>query len=173
MPGVESIEFEECDPDELFGIGWDSGDPDDPDFYEVGFGEIPFLTLVTGQRSELLKKPLVLALHAWDKAEPLDRDVEIGFWEEDENGKDITIVTSLNKFLNIRLPEILEEFDDITDMVICICNPHNAKIVRPDFVPENVKIHWPTGKAIAFKDDPQKEEINYTLEADNWTHLSN
>jgi hypothetical protein len=172
VPTLQSIEFEECDPDELFGIGWESGIKDDPDFYEVGYGDVPNLTLSSNNKNIVLEEPLILALHAWDQAEELEKDIEIGFWEEDENGKDITIVTNLNKFLDARLPEILKKYDDITDLVLCICNPFNTEIECPKAVPSNVKIHFPLGKAVAFKEDPQEKELNYTLEAEEWIGIS-
>jgi hypothetical protein len=150
-------------PDELLGIHADD------DFWEWGWGIVPNITL----GASIVERALVLLLHAPDEPKKIEGDVQIAFWVDVEHveylDEEIEVHTTLKKFLDARLPEVLKHLD-CDDVVLCVCNPHHSIIERPACVPADVTVHFPKGYVYHYKEE-DFGMIQYLLAADEWTVL--
>jgi len=173
------------DPDELLGIDEKAHPDGHPDFWQHGWGIVDKHHLSLSDEESIFtgfdpnknetEKVLVLILHSSDNPPPQSDDIEIGFFLDDEDipylEEEIEAHTSLNKFLDLRISEIVEECNEenITELILCVCNPHNATIKRPD-VPKHINVYFPKGVVDAYKHTSRKE-ISYELRAKGWAIL--
>lgn len=167
-------------PEELFGIDEKNHPDGNPDFWQHGWGILDGNLNLCGEDEEVCFSPkrcLVLVLHSTDHPPKEKEDIEIGFYLDDEDihylEEEIEAHTSLNKFLNIRIQEIVEECEDegIVDLVLCVCNPHGATITRPAIIPEGINVYFPQGIVDHWKIKEPKSRTMYELRAKDWKKL--
>lgn len=155
MSLLDDIPLSEAkNPEALLGIDPEKYPDGDHDFYKHGWLEFEDQELILSDKySEgyILKRCMVVVLHSTDNPPKEKYDIELGFWID---GNDVSYLeeeiearTSLNKFLKLRIHEIVEECEkrNITNLVLCVCNPHNAKIKRPKEIPSNINVYMPQG----------------------------
>lgn len=167
-------------PEELLGIDEKNHPDGHPDFWQHGWGVFDGNLNLCGEDEEVCfspKKCIVLILHSTDDPPPEKEDIQIGFFLDDEDipylEEEIEAHTSLNKFLNLRISEIVEECKDeeIEDLVLCVCNPHGAMIVRPEAIPQNINVYFPQGVVEHWK--VKDGRTMYELRAKDWNKLWN
>lgn len=157
------------DPDELLGLGdWTPDKLDD--FWQHGWGWVINLNL-----NELpVNRALVWLLHSTTHPPKQEDDIEIGFYLDNEDipylTEEIESRASLNKFLSLRLQEIIDELE-IPNLILCVCNPHGAMIERPKEIPENVNVYFPKGVVYHWKHIDFEDVVHYELEAEEWVQL--
>lgn len=162
-------------PEELLGIDEEKHPDGHPDFWQHGWGILDTLVLAQNISNEVffrLNKCIVLVLHSTDNPPKEENDIQIGFFLDNEDvpylTEEIEAHTSLNKFLDLRIKEIVKECEKggIEDLILCVCNPHSAIIERPKDIPENIRVYFPKGVV-----DHWKVENIFELRARRWTKL--
>ncbi len=192
---VRDLPFPELDRFTLLHLSPDRVDLD-LDNYGFGYGRLDKIALVeqqVEQRTRVLRDVLVLALHAWDNAEPDPREIEISFWldedeyyeEDDPDDDNLVVLAPLSLFLAKRLPELVDSFNErarssgarpIAEVVLAVCNPFRAVLQRPAGL-AGPPIYYPIGNATSRMESDRAREVwdpeNATLclDAEEWLRL--
>ncbi|MCA9714794.1 MAG: hypothetical protein H6713_03185 [Myxococcales bacterium] len=191
---VRDLPFPELDRFTLLHLSPDRVDAD-LDNYGFGYGRLDAIALVEhagDQRTRVVRDALVLALHAWDNAEPDAHDIELSFWldddeyyeEEDPDDDNLVVLAPLRLFLRKRLPELVADFNaraaragapPIADVVLALCNPFRAVIERPPGL-VTPPIYYPIGNATSRMESDRAREVwdpdaTLCLDAEEWLRL--
>ncbi len=185
------------DPDELLGVDEVNHPEGQPDFSQHGWGIIKNNSLSLVDEDDNAKitfspqkdkkdRCLVLILHSTDDPPPQEDDIELGFWLDAKDiphfDEEVEIHVSMNKFIKERIEEIVQECRDenIKELILCTCNPHEALVKRPAGIPDDINVYFPKGVVEHWKMKKErsgifgllrKEEISYELRAKDWHKL--
>jgi hypothetical protein len=144
---VRDLPFPQLDRFTLLHLSPDRVDLD-LENYGFGFGRVDKIALVEQEgdlRTQLIEDALVLALHTFEQSSPVERDIEIAFWldedeyyeEEDPEEDDLVVLAPLSVFLRKRLGEFIAAVSPpgsrpIREVVLALCNPFNTVLDRPE-----------------------------------------
>lgn len=160
---ITDLPFFEKPPRELLGIEYGSF-ATILDYYGYGYGHLDLVCLLQTNNlaQPIIRNALVLALHSADDGESMTDDIELEFFV-DEIAEDYSVTVLLSRFLDVWLP--LMARDEAT-IVLALCNPHQARIVRPGFA-GGVPVYYALGDVVALVEYYEGREFFY-LHAAQW-----
>ena len=152
---VGELPFREWDARELLNLTDERASPvlDDIRF---GWCRLDRVWLESPAGLTVVESPLVIALHAAEDGEALDRDVELEFYLDDEH----SVTALLSTFLGHWLPRL----PAASRLVLAMCNPHRATLPHPGGVP----VHYAHGDVDSWL---EHGDDSVRLAADSW-HLA-
>lgn len=156
---IAELPFHERPVHELLNL---TGDRSTPDLQYAGFGWalVDKIWCVGTASSYSVRNALVVAIHTADDAEPIAHDIELEFEISDQESVSVLASAFLERWLP-RLPRA-------SAIVLCLCNPHRATIVRP--AGATAPVHYALGNVASWLDhDDGGERIE--LVADTWSTL--
>ena len=146
---------------ELLALDVDRDEPD-RDYAGYGHAKLDRVMLVDGRgQQRVVEDVLLVAVHSSDDGEVLADDVEL---ELDLPAGELRSVSVLaSRFLEIWLPKL----PAAKAIVLVMCNPHRARLVRPSWP---VPIHYALGDVESWRDldDPR---TGIRLVAETWCTL--
>jgi len=170
--GVAGLPFPEAPPLTLLGFDPTRRDPE-LEYDAFGHTSLPHVDLVsTGAPASALRieAPKIFALHSADDGDAYPDDIDLEFWVDD----DTAVVVSLALFLERRAGPLI---GDAPCLVLALCNPHRARLRRPEAVEVSVPIYYAEGDVIAYLDVEEdarpwtQERVSVRLVADRWVEL--
>ncbi|MCA9708207.1 MAG: hypothetical protein KDK70_20310 [Myxococcales bacterium] len=140
----------------------------DHDFAGHGFGVVDDLVLESddGTRREV-PRALVLALHSADEPSPgpgLELELDV---PDPAGGEPLCVLAPLDAFLRVHLPALPSEPDDV---VLALCNPASAEVVRPAALAPDRRLHYAHGDVLSWLDEYEGGRTQIRLRARSW-HL--
>ncbi len=141
-----------------------------PDLTFAGFGHGvvgPLELAAPRQRSIVLERALVLALHTSEIPPPDASEIELEFELETEDEQLTSVLVPLDGFLAVKLPTLL---GCERDVVLALCNPLRLAPARPAVLGERT-LHYAWGDVLSWLDRDAWGGEQFRLSADAWHHL--
>lgn len=151
---IADLPFVERDVLSLLNL---DADRDEPEYDYAGYGwaRVPRIWLVDDRREHVVEDALVLALHTADDAPVLADDLELEL-----DVPDGPVAVRASKFLSVWLPKLPRA----SAVVMCVCNPHNARLAPASCSP--MAMWMPTGDVTSWID---RETGDIKLVAQSWS----
>ncbi len=139
----------------------------DHDFAGFGYGRVRDLVLADDDGQERsLAAALVLALHSSDDQPDQGEEVELEFDlpDPDDERETLSVLAPLSRFLEARLPALLDEVDDV---VLALCNPRSVDVARPASLGPR-RLHYAHGDVVSWLDLDDDGPARIRLAARSW-----